>query len=204
MDLNESVVIIKNIYFIYPAYLIISFIFLITLFISNISYSRTLYVNPGESISDIIKLSKNGDTIVINKGIYNQRFIIDKSLTVTGKDFPVIDGEGKGTVIKVTAPNTVIKGLNIRGTGSSLSVEDTGIDLENAPNSVLENNILEDVLFGIYLKNSPGSSIINNKITGKDLPLPERGDGIRLWYSSEAEIIGNTINNSRFGNLVVK
>ncbi len=197
MDLNESIGIIKYIYFLYPAYLIISFFFLITLFISNISYSRTLYVNPGESISDIIELSENGDTIIINKGTYNQRFIIDRSLSIIGKDFPVIDGGDKGSIIKVTAPNTVIKGLKIRGTGSSLSVEDAGIDLEDSPNSLVENNILENVLFGIYLKNSPGSSIINNKITGKDLPLPERGDGIRLWYSSEAEIIGNTINNSR-------
>jgi len=197
MNLNESIGIIKNIYFIYPAYLIISFIFLITLFISNISYSRTLYVNPGESISDIIKLSENGDTIVINKGVFNQRFIIDKSLSIIGRDFPIIDGGGKGTVIKALAPNTIIKGLKIRGTGNSLSVEDTGIDLENAPNSVLENNILEDVLFGIYIKNSPGTLILNNNIYGKNLPLPERGDGIRLWYSSKSKIIGNTVSNAR-------
>ncbi len=69
--------------------------------------------------------------------------------------------------------------------------------MENASNSLIENNILEDVLFGIYLKNSPGSTIINNRITGKDLPLPERGDGIRLWYSSESKIIENTIKNAR-------
>jgi len=197
MDLNGCIGIIKNIYFIYPAYLIIFFIFLTTLFISNFSYSRTLYLNPGDSISDIIKISENGDTIVINKGVFYQRFIIDKSLTIIGKDFPVIDGEGKGTVIKATAPNIVIKGLKVVGSGNSLSVEDTGIDLENAPNSVLENNILKDVLFGIYIKNSPGTLILNNNIYGKNLPLPERGDGIRLWYSSESEIIGNTIRNAR-------
>jgi nitrous oxidase accessory protein len=161
------------------------FIFLLSITYSP-SYSKTWPVYPGESISDTIKFSEHGDTIVINKGVYNQRFIIDKSLSVIGKDFPVIDGGGKGSVIKVTAPNTVIKGLKIRGTGSSLSVEDTGIDLENAPNSVLENNILEDVLFGIYIKNSPGTLILNNNIYGKNLPLPERGDGIRLWYSSES------------------
>ena len=93
------------------------------------SYSKTLHVNPGDSISDMIKLSENGDTILINEGVYDQRFTIDKSVSVIGRGLPIIDGGGRGSVIKVTAPDTVIKGLKIRGSGVSLSVEDSGIDL---------------------------------------------------------------------------
>ncbi len=172
--------------------------FLINFFIVvDLSKAETLYVNPGESISKTIKLAEEGDTIEINKGTYNQRLIIEKSLTIIGIGLPVINGGGKGTVIKALAPNTVIKGLKVTGSGSSLSVEDAGIDLENAPGSVLENNVLSDVLFGIYIKNSPGTLIVDNKINGKELPLPERGDGIRLWYSSESKIVGNTIQNAR-------
>jgi len=161
------------------------------------SYSKSLYVNPGESISDIINQSANGDTIIINQGVYDQSFTIDKSVSIIGNNSPVINGGGTGSVIKVTAPNTIIKGLRVRGSGTSLSVEDTGIDLENAPNSIVENNILEDVLFGIYLKNSPGTLIKDNIIYGKNLPLPERGDGIRLWYSSDSKILGNKVKNAR-------
>ena len=172
------------------------FLLLVLIPISPAS-SKTWDVYPGESISDIIKQSEDGDTIIINKGVFNEKIIIEKSLTIIGKDYPVIDGSGKGTVIKSVAPNTVLKGLKVVGGGSSLSVEDAGIDLENSPNSVLENNILEDVLFGIYLKNSPGTLIQNNSIKGKNLPLPERGDGIRLWYSSDSKIIDNTVINAR-------
>ncbi len=173
------------------------FLFVLCFLYNNNSHSKILTVNPGDNIQNIIDSSENGDSIVINNGVYNQRLRIDKSITVRGKDFPVINGDGRGSIIKVSVPNTVIKGLKIINTGSSLSVEDAAIDLENASNSLIENNILEDVLFGIYLKNSPGSTIINNRITGKDLPLPERGDGIRLWYSSESKIIENTIKNAR-------
>ena len=94
-------------------------------------YSKTWSVNSGESISDTINLAEPGDTVLINKGVYNERFSINKSLSVIGSELPLIDGGGKGSVIKVTAPNTVIKGLKIRGSGSSLSVEDTGIDLDS-------------------------------------------------------------------------
>ena len=163
----------KNIY-ILLIYIFVIFVITITPFFSNNSYSKTWYVNPGELISDKIGLSENGDIIVINKGVYNQRFVIDKSVSVIGKDFPIIDGGDRGSVIKVTAPNTVIKGLKIRGGGSSLSVEDAGIDLENSPHSIIENNILEDVLFGIYLKNSPGTLILNNKIYKPDRILEFR------------------------------
>jgi len=53
------------------------------------------------------------------------------------------------------------------------------------------------VLFGIYFKNSPDGLIKDNYIRGKDLPLPERGDGIRLWYSNGTKIIGNHITHAR-------
>ena len=179
-------------------YYLTVFLFLILLFIPpGFSKAETFQIRPGESISEILKHAADGDTLIIDEGVYKEKFIIDKSVTIEGRDFPVIDGGGKGTVIKITAPDTFIKGLKIIGSGSSLSVEDAGIDLENAPNSVVENNILEDVLFGIYLKNSPGTQILENRIYGKDLPLPERGDGIRLWYSSGSEIIGNTVKNAR-------
>lgn len=175
----------------------IYFFLIILLYAEDLAHAKTFYINPGEIISDTIKIAENGDTIVINEGVYYQRFKIDKSLSIIGKDLPIIDGSGQGTVIKALAPNIVIKGLKVIGSGNSLSVEDTGIDLENAQSSVVENNILEDVLFGIYLKNSPGTLILNNKIFGKELPLPERGDGIRLWYSSESKIVGNKIQNAR-------
>ncbi|MGB3365642.1 MAG: nitrous oxide reductase family maturation protein NosD, partial [Thermodesulfobacteriota bacterium] len=64
-------------------------------------------------------------------------------------------------------------------------------------NAIIEDNRLSDVLFGIYLKNSSGTLISNNVIVGKDLPIPVRGDGIRLWYSSDTKILNNTITGAR-------
>jgi len=160
----------------------------------------TLKVSPDgpyTSISQAIASAKNGDTIEVNSGIYNEHIIVDKTINLVGIDEPVVDGGGKGTVVLIKVPEVSFKGFIVRGSGEGLSVEDAGIVLDSSQNSRIENNRLNDVLFGIYLKNSSGTLIENNVIIGKDLPIPVRGDGIRLWYSSNTKILNNTITRAR-------
>ena len=152
---------------------------------------------PYTSISSAIKAANDGDTIEVSGGIYNEHIVVDKTLILIGINQPRIDGGGKGTVVLINAPGVTFKGFQVSGTGEGLSVEDTGIVLDSAQNSIIEDNYLQDVLFGIYLKNSSGTLIQNNIIIGKDLPIPVRGDGIRLWYSSDAKILNNRITRAR-------
>ncbi|MBI4228873.1 MAG: right-handed parallel beta-helix repeat-containing protein, partial [Deltaproteobacteria bacterium] len=162
------------------------------------------------SISKAIELATDGDTIKVEGGVYKERIVVDKSIKILGLNNPTIDGQGKGTVVLIKAPKCTFKGFLVRGSGASLTVEDTGILLESAPNSIIEDNHLEDVLFGIYLKQSPKGLIQNNVVIGKELPLPERGDGIRLWYSSETKILNNHLSQTRdlvmwwSGNTLIK
>lgn len=184
-------------------------IVLITLFILWIhgrvsgvhsSWAETLTVyadGPISSISRAIDAARPGSTIEVHGGVYSEQIIINKAVSIIGYGTPHIMGDGKGTVVTITSPGTVFKGFKVTGSGSSLSIEHGGIVLDNAPGCVIENNILEDVLFGIYFKNSPDGIIKNNKIVGKDLPLPERGDGIRLWYSSGTKILNNHLIATR-------
>lgn len=152
---------------------------------------------PFVSITEAIESAEIGDTIRVLAGAYREHIVVDKTLTLTGEGYPRIDGEGKGVVVLIKAPGTVFTGFHITGSGRSLNLEHGGILLDSAPGSVIENNRLDDVLFGIYLKNSPDGMIRNNVINGKELPLPERGDGIRLWYSSGTKILNNRVVNAR-------
>jgi nitrous oxidase accessory protein len=167
---------------------------------SSAGLAATFRVSPSSliiSISKAIELSNDGDTIEVEHGVYKERIVVDKSVKLIGIDRPVIDGQDKGTVVLIRSPECTFKGFLVRGSGESLTVEDAGIILDSAPDSIIEDNQLEDVLFGIYLKNSPRGLIQHNVIKGKDLPLPDRGDGIRLWYSPETQILYNHINISR-------
>jgi len=172
-----------------------------------------IVVSPGgevSSISEALRAANEGDVIRVEKGTYKEHINISIPLTILGVDHPSIDGGGKDTVVVISAPGTVFKGFHITGSGTSLNLEHGGIIVDSAEGTVIEDNKLTDVLFGIYLKNSPKSLIKNNVIHGKALPLPQRGDGIRLWYSSETKILGNHVLNARdlvmwwSGNTLIK
>src|SRR5579884_326688 len=152
---------------------------------------------PRHSISKAIEIANEGDTIEVKAGVYKERIVIDKPLKLIGINRPVIDGNGEGTVVLIKAPGCTFRGFWVKGSGESLNAEDAGISLDSASNSVIEDNHLEDVLFGIYVRNSPKSLIRGNVIVGKDLPIQDRGDGIHLWYSSEATVENNHVTRTR-------
>jgi len=177
------------------------------------AFAGTLTVSPGgelSSISEAIEAAGTGDTIEVHEGTYKEHIVLDKTLRLIGIGNPHIDGEEKGTVVTIRAPGCVLSGFSVSGSGESLSVEHAGIVVENSPGSIIADNNLEDVLFGIYFKNSPGGAIRNNTVVGKDLPLPVRGDGIRLWYNSKTKILDNHLIRTRdlvmwwSGNTVIK
>lgn len=149
------------------------------------------------TITKALEAASHGDTIKVEPGVYREHLRIDKSIGLVGINRPEIRGDGKGTVISVKAPEVRIQGFHITSTGSSLSKEHCAIETDNSPGVIIQDNTFSDVLFGIYIKHSPGALIKNNVIEGKDLSLAKRGDGIRLWYSSDTRVLNNRLNNTR-------
>jgi nitrous oxidase accessory protein len=140
-----------------------------------------------------------GATLHVPAGIYQGNFVIAKPLTLIGVEWPILDGNNQGRVIEiVNAPDVTIRGLVIRNTGIRLDKEDAGITADQSPRLVVENNRLENTLFGIDVKDSEGSRIANNNIGAKeDLDVAARGDSIRIWYSQNSQVIGNQVKNGR-------
>ncbi len=163
-------------------------------------YARVLTVSDKGDYSTLQKALEKamaGDTLAVYGGSFTGPVLISKSVTLLGYDFPVIDGRERGTVIEITVPHVRIRGFRIRNSGISLSDEDAGITV-TAPNAHIENNHIENVLFGIYLRKAHSSVIVNNIINGKaDLEIPRRGDLIRAWYSNEIRIENNRLVHGR-------
>jgi len=140
-----------------------------------------------------------GDTVRIRPGTYTENLVLRRSVTIQGIGEPILHGTGHGSVVSILADACKVRGLVIEHSGGDLQAEDSGI-LVRSGSVVLEDNRLNDVLYGIYLLRARKAIIRNNVIAGRpELPLGERGAGLHFWDSPENVIEDNTISDSRDG-----
>lgn len=147
-------------------------------------------------LAHAIAQTSKGDVLKVPAGVYPGPVVLDRSITLVGEPGAILDGRGDGDVVQITAPDVTLRGFVIRNTGDILDRENSGV-VVTAPRAIIADNRLEDVLFGIYLKNSPSSTVQRNHIASKNLDLPRRGDCIRVWASDDSVIEDNTIVDGR-------
>lgn len=152
-------------------------------------------IEPGASLAQAVAEAAPGDTLIVRGGRHGP-LAVEKPLTLIGEESPVIDGGGRGTVVRLAAAGTVFRGFTIRGSGDVLAAGDAGI-LISAPEITVEACRLEDVLFGISARRAPRSRLLGNTVGGKALPIARRGDAIRIWSSDRVLVEGNTVSDAR-------
>lgn len=172
-------------------------------FISFVINAQKIEVGSTQKIKSIkkaIAIAKDGDTILVHKGTYREgNIIIDKKIVLLGKDYPVLDGQKKFEILSIKADNVVIKGLKIIRS-SYASMEDPAAIKVYSHNYVhIENNILDDNFFGIYIQNGRHCIIKNNKLTAYGKEEQKLGNGIHCWKSNDIQVIANTIQGHRDG-----
>ena len=159
--------------------------------------SLTAQAQPASSLQERLAAAAPGDTLRVVGGVHPGPLRITKPVVLLGVDAPVIDGQGRGTVVTIEASDVVLRGFVIRNSGRSLDREDAGIAVY-ADRVTIADNRLENVLFGIYLRQADSCRILHNMIEGDpSLDTPRRGDLIRLWYSNDALIEGNLTRHGR-------
>jgi len=150
---------------------------------------------PAFDLVGAIATADVGATIQVPAGVYGP-IIIDRSVVLIAEPGAVLDAGGRGDVVRITAPDATVRGFVVRGTGDSVDRENAGIAV-TAPRATIEDNRLEDVLFGVVLSEAPGSVVRGNHVRGKDLELGRRGDAIRVWQSAGTVVEANVVEQSR-------
>jgi nitrous oxidase accessory protein len=152
-------------------------------------------VRPGESIAAAIARAAPGDVVRVERGRYRERLVIDKPLTLKGIKRPTLSGGQQGDTIRVVAEDVVIDGLIVSDSGDSLLDQNTGIYIRpGAHRAVVRNCDLSYNLFGLWIEKANDVRVENNLITGKrDYRSSQRGNGIQLYNTTGARIIGNHI-----------
>ena len=157
--------------------------------------------NKGVStITEALRIAEDGDTILVSAGTYREKnIVINKSIVLLGKDYPVLDGEHAYEILSVKASRVVIRGFRLIHSGVSSMVDIAAIKIYNARNVTISDNILYDTFFGICAQSSVNCIFENNKLTGIAATEQASGNGIHCWKSDSLRIIGNTVTGHRDG-----
>ncbi len=178
------------------------FVFIFALTSSLVSAQKIEVCNSCQTstLKQAIAQANYNDTIIVKKGTYKEYgIIIDKPLTLIGKNYPVIDGEDQGEIITVMANNVTIDGLFIINVGNSYTEDYAAIRVKNSKNFIIQNVVLEKLFFGIYIEKSNHGKIYHNKVIGDAVEEFNSGNGIQLWYSNNIEIEHNFVEHVRDG-----
>lgn len=171
--------------------------------ITQTAIGKTIVVDKSKDISSIHKalaIAVNGDTILVNAGVYKEGNItINTSIVFKGINNPVLDGENKYEIISIKSSNVVVDGFMLQHTGRS-DIEDlAGIKIYNVSHVTIINNTLDDTNFGIYTQYGSKCTIKNNKLISYGTEEFQSGNGIHCFKCDSMLIIGNTISGHRDG-----
>ena len=163
-----------------------------------------IVVGPGRSVRTIaaaLALARPGDRIVIEAGTYRERDLVVRTpgLTLEGRGWPVLDGEGQREVLVIAADDVTVRGLALARTGVSNLEDRAGLRVRGARRCLIERNRLLDNLFGIYLERAADCVVRENTIIAHGVSQTTSGNGIHLWYSPGAVVERNVVRGHRDG-----
>jgi nitrous oxidase accessory protein len=166
-------------------------------------------------LASLLARTPDGGTLVLPPGTYRGDVVIDRPIVVDGRDMPLIIGTGTGSVITVTAPGTVIRGVRVTGSGPGPSGSPAGIRVE-ADDVTIEGVSVEHTYIGISAVGASRFRVVDSHVIGRggaigadthavgddDGSTGRRGDGISLWDVDGALIRGTLIEEARDGVFV--
>lgn len=160
------------------------------------SHAASWTVRPGDAIQPVLDRAAAGDMVEVQRGHYAGNLLIDKPLTLRGLGRPTISGGMQGDTIRVTAPDVTIEGLIVRDSGDSLLAQNAGIYVRpGAHRAVVRRCDLVYNLFGLWIEKANDVHVENNLIVGKrEYGSSQRGNGVQLYNTTGARIIGNQIS----------
>lgn len=143
----------------------------------------TIHVTPAGSLGAAVARAAPGAVVLVEAGVYHGGLVLDRALTLVGRGRPVLSGDGRGSVVRVTGRGVRLVGFAIERSGRDLDADDAGVKVE-ADSVTLEDLAICDVLHGVYLMQVRDVVVRATTIRGRPASPPnERGDGIHFYHS---------------------
>jgi len=159
---------------------------------------RTIWVPDNYTrIEWAVRNAISGDTIRVRAGIYYEHVVVYKAVSLIGEDkhTTIIDGNGTGTVIKITVNNVNVSGFTVQNSGTD--VLNSGVCVERSSGNNISHNIMIHNYVGIHLDYSD-----NNILTGNTASSSTEWYGIALDNSGNNVLADNIALNNHGGILL--
>lgn len=158
--------------------------------------AATSRVQPGGPLQAAIDAARPGDVIEIARGHYAGNFVVKTPVTLRGIGRPTLAGGLRGDTLRIMVPDVTVEGLIVRDSGDSLKDQNAGIYVQPGAHRVVVRHCdLTYNLFGLWIEKANDARIEHNVITGKrDYNSAQRGNGIQLYNTRGARIVGNDIS----------
>lgn len=151
-----------------------------------------------QTLQQRIDSAAPGATLVVDGGVHPGPITISRPITLQGRNSPVIDGGGNGSVVVISGERVMLAGFTIRNSGSRTVEEAAGIEIRGSHHRIVRN-VIHDVQFGIHAMEGASNQLVENTIiTGRGRGY-RGGDAINVWYVTDSLIANNRIQHARDG-----
>ncbi len=105
------------------------------------------------SFQALVDAAEPNSSLTPPPGTYAGPVIIDKPLSIDGRNQVTIDAGGRGTVVVLDTDGATLKNLHLTNSGDSHNDIDSGVQLRGNFN-VVKNNLIDNCLFGVDIQQS--------------------------------------------------
>ena len=154
-------------------------------------------VAAGGGLQPAIDAAPPGSALCLVPGIHAGPVRISRRITLWGPPEAVIRSSGEGTTVRLEGEGGALLGATIDGSGGRYDLLDAAVHVSGRDGRV-ESVRVRNAVFGILVERASGATVRGNQVRGDaGQPLGLRGDGIRLWETTDSVIEGNRLEDSR-------
>ncbi|HBZ69159.1 MAG TPA: nitrous oxide reductase family maturation protein NosD [Deltaproteobacteria bacterium] len=154
-------------------------------------------VAAGSALQVLLDSAESGSALCLAPGEYTGPLRIGAGVTLWGPREAVIRSSGAGTTIRLEADGATVLGITVDGSGGRFDLLDAAVRIEGKGVRV-EGVRIRNAVFGLLAEKSKQVILRGNEVKGDpEQTLGMRGDGIRLWETSDSRVEDNVLQDSR-------
>jgi nitrous oxidase accessory protein len=155
---------------------------------------------PVRSVTQALALVAKGGTITVHPGTYREpTIVVRKPVVLEGVGYPTLAGTGSHTILVVAANDVTVRGLHFDGVEPAMVEDPSAIRVLEVSGCRIENNRVDNAMFGIYLARSTNCRVTGNVVHGSGRNETSNGNGIHLWTARSITIENNHVSGQRDG-----